>query len=286
MAVLLTIAGVGLVGCKDENTTKIGFSVSDTKKVTFSQGNLQYTRSTNTWSFAENQYDMLGMANVLGSIESYDDDFGKIGTDLADKIDLFGRSGNNTTAPWGISTSIIYHNYSGNFVDWGTNPIGKNAPNTYRTLTKDEWDYLLSRRADASKKKGVARIKTSDTQYANGLILLPDSWTCPAGITFKSGFSNDYTIQAYADYQEFTLAQWQQLEAAGAVFLPTSGMRNGVIVPSEQHYGFYWSATSDDPDDEFLHTSAYYIVFFADEVCYNNFYRFYGQAVRLVKDLE
>ena len=40
------------------------FSVSDSTKVTFSFGNLQYTQSTNTWSFAENQYDYIGFDNV------------------------------------------------------------------------------------------------------------------------------------------------------------------------------------------------------------------------------
>ena len=33
------------------------FSVSDDLQVRFSRGNLQYQASTNTWRFAENQYD-------------------------------------------------------------------------------------------------------------------------------------------------------------------------------------------------------------------------------------
>ncbi len=39
------------------------FSVSPTKKVHFSQGNLQYQDSTNTWRFAENQYDLVSRDN-------------------------------------------------------------------------------------------------------------------------------------------------------------------------------------------------------------------------------
>ena len=38
------------------------FSVSPTKKVVFSKGNLQYRASTNTWRFAEHQYDIIGEA--------------------------------------------------------------------------------------------------------------------------------------------------------------------------------------------------------------------------------
>ena len=40
------------------------FSVSADKQVTFSKGNLQYTQSTDTWSFAENQYDIIGEENI------------------------------------------------------------------------------------------------------------------------------------------------------------------------------------------------------------------------------
>ncbi len=42
------------------------FSVSADKKVRFAKGNLQYTQSTQTWSFAEHQYDIIGTDNVTG----------------------------------------------------------------------------------------------------------------------------------------------------------------------------------------------------------------------------
>lgn len=42
------------------------FTVAEGKQVTFSGGNLQYTQSTQTWAFAEHQYDMLGTDNVDG----------------------------------------------------------------------------------------------------------------------------------------------------------------------------------------------------------------------------
>ncbi|MBO4655069.1 MAG: hypothetical protein J5644_05955, partial [Bacteroidales bacterium] len=41
------------------------FSVSSTKQVYFSQGNLQYQASTGTWRFAEHQYDFIGGGNFL-----------------------------------------------------------------------------------------------------------------------------------------------------------------------------------------------------------------------------
>ncbi len=117
-------------------------------------------------------------------------------------------------------------------MDWGTNTIGTDAPNTYRTLTYDEWKYLLETRTNASNLKGVARINLNEdgTQYANGLILLPDAWVCPTGVTFKSGFGSEMTKEAYADFQTFTIAQWKLLEDAGAVFLPASGERIGTTI--------------------------------------------------------
>lgn len=39
------------------------FSVGATQQVWFSQGNLQYRASTNTWRFAENQWDYVGTQN-------------------------------------------------------------------------------------------------------------------------------------------------------------------------------------------------------------------------------
>ena len=242
------------------------FSVAEGKQIAFSRGNLQYTQSTATWSFAAEQYEMLGSDNVISGA-------------LADKIDLFGWSAANETAPWGISTSKNSDDYAGDFVDWGTN-IGNGT--TYRTLTYDEWYYLRYTRTNADNLIGVARINLNSdgTEYANGLILLPDSWTAPADVAFKSGFSSEYSIQAYADYQTFTLDQWQKLEAAGAVFLPASGYRDGSGMNDVQDDGGYWSAT---PDGSGL---AYSLYFFSDGA-YTNYYdyRYYGQAVRLVRDV-
>ena len=242
------------------------FSVSADKTVKFAPGNLQYTQSTKKWEFATNQYDILGESNVSGSV-------------LADKIDLFGWSANNTTAQWGISISATASDYSGDFVDWGKN-IGDG--NTWRTLSSEEWGYLFNSRTDASSKYGVARINLNDdgSQYMNGVIVLPDTWTCPSGITFKSGVTDSYDVH-YADYQTFTLSQWEQLEQAGAVFLPAAGSRPGSSVNDFQYDGYYWSSTAVDTDD------AYYVYFssYSLDPEYGNG-RNYGQAVRLAQDVE
>ena len=261
---LLVIGAMTLIfaGCEPNTpaTSNKEFSVSDSKKVTFSKGNLQYTQSTDTWSFAENQYDYIGRDNVIDDA-------------LADKIDLFSWSTSATN--FGVSTSTDWMNdYLGSFVDWGTNKIGNDAPNTWRTLSYDEWNYLLDARPNASSLKGVAQVNG-----VNGLILLPDSWTCPSGVTFKSGFHSEWGVDYYAAYQTFTADQWSKLEAAGAVFLPAAGGRFGSFVDYVRSCGFYWSATESDSYD------AYYLNFYSDWATMEYHNRYKGLSVRLVKDL-
>ena len=236
------------------------FSVSYSKQVYFSSGNLQYHPANNEWRFAENQTDYIGDANS------------NISSSYNGWLDLFGWS--TSTRNFGVSTSKDYNDYSGPFVDWGTNKIGSDAPNTWRTLTYDEWNYLLKNRNNASSLCGVASVNG-----VNGLILLPDNWTCPVGITFKSGIHSRYGVDYYAAYQTFTADQWSKLEKSGAVFLPAAGYRYGSDVDFVQEGGSCWSAT------EYNSNIVGYLNFCSDEA--DMFYddRRSGQSVRLVKDL-
>ena len=238
------------------------FSVSSSKQVYFSSGNLQYHPANNKWRFAERQTDYIGEANS------------NISSTYNGWLDLFGWS--TSTTNFGVSTSTDYYDYSGSFVDWGTNKIGNDAPNTWRTLTYDEWNYLRNGRPNASSLRGVAQVNG-----VNGLILLPDNWTCPAGVTFKSGSHSDWSVEeAYGQYQTFTAEQWSKLEAAGAVFLPAAGGRYGSDVNGVQNIGSYWSAT------EFDGYGAYCLDFGSGGAGMGGNDRLYGLSVRLVKDLQ
>ena len=135
------------------------FSVSATRQVRFSQGNLQYQASTKIWRFAEHQYDYVGSDNR------------SISSTYSGWIDLFGwGTGSNPTL-----SSPSFEDY-GTFMDWGCNAIinGGNTVNQWRTLTIAEWNYLLNTRTDASSKRGTGNING-----VGGLIILPDSWTLP-----------------------------------------------------------------------------------------------------------
>ena len=250
------------------------FSVSADKQVTFSKGNLQYTRSTDTWSFAGAQYEVIGTDNVIGGSVESDPTHGdyKYGDALADKIDLFGWSTGATN--FGVSTSTDYDDYYGSFVDWGTNQIGADAPNTWRTLTYAEWSYLLWERPNYSELCGVVSVNG-----VNGLVLLPDNWTYQSGVTFQSGFHSSHGVDNYAAYQTFTADQWSKLESVGAVFLPASGTRNGSSVYGVQCNGYYWFA----PENDSYLTYCFY--FSSGGTGQTNIRHDLGHSVRLVKDL-
>ena len=233
------------------------FSVSSYRKVTFSPGNLQYQASTNSWRFAPKQTDYIGDNNQY--ISSY----------YSGWIDLFGWG--TGSAPTKTSTS--YSSYS-SYTEWGSNPIGNDAANTWRMLTKDEWYYLRYTRANASKLCGIAQVNG-----VNGLILLPDDWVCPSGVYFKSGFSSYEGKEYFASYQSFSADQGSKMEKAGAVFLPAAGYRNGTSLTVSNAVGWYWTSTPSGSSE------AYYFNFDSDSSGHSDYERDDGHAVRLVKDL-
>ena len=273
------------------NFTPAAFSVAKGQYVYFSQGNLQCTLSTDTtWAFAENQYDIIGTDNVT---EKWNQDieyqegwgYSKNGEGLADKIDMFGWSANNTTAPWGICASHNpdYTLYSGEFVDWGKN-MGDG--NTWRTLKETEGRYLLNERANATDLRGVVCIKLNDdgSKYTNGLVFLPDNWVCPEGITFTSNNTS------YSD-NTYTLEDWQKLEAAGAVLLPAAGYRfpmgdgEGESMNEVQGMARYWLA--EPYYDSSMARGGFYMGFASSQPGYerNTYDRYFGYAVRLARDV-
>lgn len=249
------------------------FSVSSSKKVHFSMGNLQYQASTGTWRFAQHQYDCIGSANS------------PISSSYSGWIDLFGwgtsgwNSGVTCYQPWATSTSYsdyypggsYTNNLTGSYAnaDWGVyNRIsnGGNQTGMWRALTKDEWLYLISYRTNASSKRGAATVNGMA-----GLVLLPDSWVLPSGLTFNPSM-NSFSSNTY------TVSQWSQMEDNGALFLPAAGGRNGNGVYYAGTIGYYWSSTYSDE------MYARYMGFYSGGVGMGNYDRCYGFSVRLVKD--
>ena len=228
-------------------------------KVFFSPGNLQYNAAKNEWRFALNQWECIG------------DDNSKISYKNSNWIDLFGFG----TGDDPINNISEENSDYQTFTDWGMNSIGEDMPNTWRTLTYNEWYYLIRIRKNFKELSGIAQVNG-----VNGLVLLPDYWACPKGIKFKSGFHSEYGETHYSDYQTISANDWIKMESAGAIFLPTAGYRAGTVTDGVNDRGFYWSSTSANTDE------GYYACFFSVGAGTGHYSRSTARSVRLVKDVE
>ena len=240
------------------------FSVSDTKQVYFSKGNLQATTTdfgTNwTWAFAAHQWDYVG--NDAANTSMKTDGTGTVTANGT--VDLFGWVGASSSwtsaAKWGISASKTSADY-GNVVDealksdWGNVPgIGTG----WRTLTKAEWEYLFNERTvKGGTGNGHSYTIGKKVNSKNGVVIYPDN----------------YTGAAYAG------SDWNNFEAAGCVFLPAGGNRIGTFITSVSLGGYYWTSTSSEG-------SAYnvYYSMSTENTSTSTDYRYSGCSVRLVRD--
>ncbi len=234
------------------------FSVSDTKKVYFSKGNLQYTKSTGIWSFMDHQY-----STVETTSQAIGDDYAS-----QDVVSLFGwgTSGWNNDNTYYQPYNTAYVNSSskgygygpkngttytydltGTYAnaDWGHNAIsnGGNTAGTWRTLTKDEWTYLFNTRS-ASTVNGTANARYAKAYLfgtTHGVIIFPDVYTHPAGVTAPTGINaTDYSSW---DGNRYTDTDWAKMEAAGCVFLPAAGWRDATTIRRVNEYVRYWTST-------------------------------------------
>lgn len=95
--------------------------------------------------------------------------------------------------------------------------------------------FINAGRTNAIQKYGHGVVGTQ-----NGLIILPDAFVFPDGLSFTAGnseWANSYTTD-----------EWALMEENGAVFLPAAGYRNGTSVGDVNFWGFYWSSTSYESD--------------------------------------
>ena len=287
------------------------FSVAADKHVIFSQGNLQYQASSNTWRFAEEQYEKISTTgythNGVVTASGNATEEASRSTQSA-WIDLFGwgtsgwsESGANLYEPWsslgganansleylagGATADLIganaesdwaYHNV---IINGGMDNAGPSA-HVWQLLTSEEWDYLFHSRINASEKFGFGVLLG-----VNGLFLLPDSWswTSFAGTEFDE---SKWTPGAGVNYATSNVITdkdvWTEMERAGVVFLPTTAYRNGVGLTAFA-YGYYWSSTAN------TRYSSYYFTFYCSSnstLSITNGQKYRGHAVRPVYRLD
>lgn len=273
MTLIEKVPPVGAAGGANART----FSVSETKEVFFSQGNLQYCKAPvdnptathkvaegapqqGIFQFAEEQYNYVGLnqgtsvckgnvyyTNASGVKTKCSNKTSSYGT--AYLVDLFvWRNTGYINAPdsWTnpSKTKIETSDVNGTNYDFGYfNAIsnGGNEPKMWRMLTKEEMLYVMNERSEAANKRGCAAITLEDNSVTYGWIILPDKWTQVAstGITFNASLTSTTANQ-------YTVAQWKLLEQDGAVFFPSAGewITNGSMSGINAWDGMsYWTSS-------------------------------------------
>lgn len=250
-------AVLSMVACKKDNVDKDDptnrpgsgdsemvhrFSVATGRYVQVAESNLQYQASTNQWRFAPNAWDTIGYDNLSG--DAYYDGW----------IDCFcwGASGYEGQMPYSNSLNYEYFHdgdIAGTDYDWGeyntiANHNHPDAAGTWRTMTKDEWDYLVGTRS-TSTVAGVAnaRYVMATVNGVAGVILFPDQFVMPEGVNFMS--AEQINQPAAYSYNQFAASEWEKMAKNGCVFLPAAGCKlaayNQMI--SVGYLCVYWTAS-------------------------------------------
>lgn len=237
-----------------DGTSKCFFKVKNgmTGYVSFSPGNLQAKvvmagGAHTEWQFASAQFGYMGSANTSNILNagSLFDLFGFGTSDWSGS----GAEGYNSWSASDFESDYIQQSLVGSYAnaDWGVYN-GANikygtaaSGTTWRTLTSTEWNYLLNTR---SGKGALATVNGTP-----GIVLLPDlnanseAWVFEDEVAAGPSFTAGYTSYSANNY---SLSDWNKLEAAGVIFLPAAGYRYGP--DDEPEYGsnstgYYWSST-------------------------------------------
>ena len=249
------------------------FSVSPNKKIRFSMGNLQFNAKKYEFRFADHQWDIIGRDNE------------KVSPNYDGWIDLFGYGTSGYMGCQPCETSENGEAYPNQHIadtknDWGVyNPIvnGGNKAGLWRTLTSDEWAFLMNKRLNYAKLRTEACVNG-----VYGVIFLPDNFyenRVPLSLVCTRLTEEDNGKGYHYKSNILNLDQWSILEKAGAVFLPSAGQRRGGKVYFSPVSWSYWSSSMGRLDNENRALSA--------NIFINGYYRPQeARAVRLVQDIK
>ena len=184
---LVAIVLIGFLGCSSSSVPDERlsgeFSVSATKKIRFTLGNLRYNVGSQTWDFAKNQSYVVGERNKNFDNKTYNG-----------YIDLFSWDDLETI-------SSIYK--------------GKG-----RILSKKEWNYLLHERENADDLWGYGIV---DNQEGLFLLPDNWNFSDDENFPFTSGVPYYRGWAGYDLKNTFSLDEFMRYEKKGVVFLPSAG---------------------------------------------------------------
>ena len=211
------------------------FSVGENTTVEFSPGNLYWDGGAfrfeaNQWSF-ESSWNASHVSHFFWS---------------ATESVAYAQEYSDESA----STSDVFFTNSSSF------QVDGETAGTWRTLSKDEWRYLLiARSIDATKLRAW---KELDSGEHKGLVILPDG--------------TDASVME-------SITSTSHLATYGAVFLPAAGYRYSTDMDDVGSDGYCWSGTPTEDRVDL----AYHMYFHLGTAYTGYDFRDYGYAVRLVR---
>lgn len=223
------------------------FSIGNGRQVYFSQGNLQYQPATETWRFADEQWNVLGENNR------------NLNADYEGWVDLLG---------WGSALNPASREGCGMqpTASWGIIDVSNSNVDGWFLMTDGDWNFLLNSR---NTNSGI-RYAKGIVHNMPGVIVLPDNWNADL-YAFK------YPNEKHAGCGNNIISDtdWTDIfEANGAVFLPCAGRRDSSL-SDVGRTGYYWV-------DGVAGTQAPYESI-GDHLYLNNqIHPSYGQSIRLV----
>ena len=238
---------------KDANGTPYEFSVSPTKKVWFSTGNLQYQASTDTWRFAEYQYEYVAFGQssdgnyrglvFTGGMYPSGDVGDKCDNELISSsyngwIDLFGWGTSNFAhgavcyQPWSISV-----NYNDYYV------YGSSAYNLFDQTGQADWGYNAISNGGNTGDSGWRTLGgTNDHHDPDGLL----EWAYLLGPIIADEFDpsiNNYNYRSGKRYATVVLLARGTADKSisGAPYTyPACGRSNSCMIVFPDSFGTTW----------------------------------------------
>ena len=166
------------------------------------------------------------------------------------KSDIVKSSINNSDYIWGYPGThhvlTSFDNVPGNARGYKKDAI--NNPAHWRLPTNPQWSFIFNRRTTGGTVDGTANALYARGVVggANGLILFPDNYVHPTGLSCSfAGKINPGTGSTPSTSYNVTIsdADWQRMETAGCVFLPAGGYRQGSTITGAGSEAFYWSSS-------------------------------------------
>ncbi|MBP9994954.1 MAG: hypothetical protein KBT67_08475 [bacterium] len=208
------------------------FSVGENTTVEFAPGNLYWDGSK--FHFETSQWATTPTAvGQTGSNGTWSDSH--VSHFRWSPIQNVAVSTGSTTIS-GSTSDVFFTNATQTTASGGFQVDGEEA-GTWRTLSKDEWVYLINTR----NGNRFANAKVNNVQ---GLLIFPDGYS---GTTSGDGIAAVNSTSAAFPSTDIPSSTWALMESAGVVFLPASGYRNptfGTYVHEVGSLGTYLSSTS------------------------------------------